>query len=212
MLIRLLLLSLLLPALARADLKWTATTVFTAGAPSGESATAQFTFTNTGTYPIKITGTRTSCGCTAAGADEKAIAPGETGKIDVSFKTLNRRGLYEEPIDIETDDPNNLKTTVYLRVLVRDAITALPTLLFWQPGEPLTGKVIRITVTDGFSVKDMEAASGNPGLELHMETVKPGVEYKLTVTPKSAHLKATISIKPQGDQTLPPLTAHIRVT
>jgi len=124
---------------------------------------------------------------TAAGPMRSDCARGD-GQDRVSFKTLNAgAGSTRSRSTIHTDDPNNLKTTVYLRVLVRDAITALRRFLFWQPGEPLTGKVIRITVTDGFSVKDMEAASGTRAPSCHMETVKPGVEYKLTVTPKSAH-------------------------
>ena len=204
---------LLIAPLAHADLKWSATTLFTAAAPSEGHATAQFTFTNTGTYPIKITGTHTSCGCTAAVADARTIAPGETGKIDVSFKTLNRNGLYEEPIVIETNDPKNPKTTVVLRALIRDAVELLPTLLFWQPGEPLTAKVIRITVTDGFAVKNVGATCSNPDIQLNLETVKPGVEYKLTVTPRTQHVKAAISVTPEADgRTLRVLTAHVRAS
>ena len=127
MLIRISFILLFLAPLARADLKWASTTVFAAAAPSEGHVTAQFTFTNTGAYPIKITGAHTTCGCTAAVADEYAIQPGQTGKIDVSFKTINRSGLYEEPILVETDDPKNLRTTVFLRALVRDAVRLLPT-------------------------------------------------------------------------------------
>jgi hypothetical protein len=204
---------LLLAPLAHADLEWAATTLFTAAAPSEGHATAQFTFTNTGAYPIKVTNTRTSCGCTAAVADDHPIAPGQIGKIDVSFKTLNRSGLYEEPIIVETNDPKNLQTTIVLRALIRDAVQLLPTLLFWQPGEPLTAKVIRITVTDGFNVKDIAAACPNPGIRLHLETIKPGSQYKLTVTPKTQHLKAAISITPSIDGRSPhTLTARIRVS
>jgi len=210
---RLFLLFLLLPAFARADLQWSATTVFTAAAPSEGPATAQFTFTNTGAYPIKITGTRTSCGCTAAVAQSGPVAPGQTGKIDVSFKTLNRHGLYEEPIGIETNDPKAREATLTLRVLVQEAIEVLPTLLFWQPGEPLTPKVIRITVTDGFDVKSIDATCPNPGLQLQLDTIKPGADYKLTVTPKSQRVKATISVTPDIDgKPSRVISAHVRVS
>jgi len=204
---------ILLPAFARADLHWSSTTVFTAATPSEGRATAQFIFTNTGTYPIKVTGTHTSCGCTAAVADGHPVPPGQTGKIDVSFKTLNRRGLYEEPILIETDDPTAKQSTVTLRVLIRDAVELLPTLLFWQPGEPLTSKVIRITVSDGFNVKNIGAACSSPDVQIDLETVKPGADYKLTVTPKTEHVKATISVTPdiEGKQSRV-LTAHVRVS
>ena len=209
---RLLLLLLLLPSLARADLKWSATTVFAAAAPSDGRATAQFTFTNTGGYPIKITGIHTLCGCTAAVATERTIAAGQTGKIDVSFKTFNRHGLYEEPIVIETDDPKTPRSTVTFRALIRDAVELLPTLLFWQSGEPLTPKTIHITVTEGFVVKSLTAASSNPDIQYQLTPIKPGSDYTLTVTPKAPHIKATLTITPSAsDHPLHPQIAHIRV-
>ncbi len=206
-----LLVLLLLPAFARADLKWTATTVFTTALPSEGRATAQFTFTNTGAYPFKVTGTHTSCGCTAAVTDGRPIAPGQTGKIDVTFKTLNRRGLYEEPILIDTNDPNAKQSTITLRVLIRDAVEMLPALLFWQPGEPLAPKVISITVTDGFHLKNIGATCTDPNLQYHLDPVKPGAEYKLTVTPKTRPVKAVITVTPDIEgKSARPLTAHIR--
>ena len=210
---RVCLLLFLIPAFARADLQWAATTVSTAAEPSEGVATAQFVFTNTGAYPIKVTGTHTSCGCTAASADGRAVAPGQTGKIDVSFKTLNRRGLYEELIVIDTDDPKAKQSTVALRILIRDPVELLPTLLFWQPGEPLTAKVIRITATAGFNVKGIDAACSDPDVQFHLDTVKPGADYKLTVTPKAQHVKATISVTPDIEgKPRRVIIAHVRVS
>jgi hypothetical protein len=196
---RLFLLFLLLPAFARADLQWSATTVFAAAAPSEGRATAQFTFTNTGTYPIKITGTHTSCGCTAAVADGHPVAPGQTGKIDVSFKTLNRRGLYEEPIVIDTNDPKAKQDhghPLHPGPERRRTAAHPPLLATRRAADP---KVIRITVTDGFNVKSIDATCPDPGVQLHLDTVKPGADYKLTVTPKAQHVKATISVTPEVD-------------
>ncbi len=154
---RLLFLILLIHApVARADLQWSATHISTTAAPSDGVATAQFVFTNTGAYPIKVIGTHTSCGCTAAVSDEHPVGPGQTGKIEVTFKTLNRHGLYKEPIIIDTNDPNAKQSTVFLRILLRNPVEVLPTLLFWQQGEPLAAKVIRITVTEGFNLKSLE--------------------------------------------------------
>lgn len=146
-------------------------------------------------------------------ADARPVAPGQTGKIDVSFKTLNRRGLYEEPILIDTDDPTAKQTTVTLRVLIRNPVELLPTLLFWEPDEPLTPKVIQITVTDGFNVKNIDAASPSPDVQLHLDTIKAGANYKLTVTPKAPHVHTTISVTPDIEGRPPRvLTAHVRVS
>lgn len=203
---------LLLCAAAHADVQWASNKVFTVAAPSDGKAYAEFVLTNTGTYPVKILGARTSCGCTAAVADAGEIAPGGKGKIEVSFKTLNRRGLYEEPIVVTTNDPAARESTVTLRVLIRDALTVLPTLLFWQADEALTPKVIHITPMEGYNVKEVRAECADPNLELKMETTGAGPEYKLTVTPKAAHLRATISVT--ADMSARPakvFAAHVRV-
>ena len=204
---------LLFPLFAHADLQWASTKVFTAADPAVARAEAQFTFTNTGTYPIKVTNTRTSCGCTAAVADSKPVPPGATGTINVSFKTLNRHGLYEEPIIIETNDPKTKESTIYLRVLVQEAVDILPRLLFWQAGEPLTPKVIVISVTDGFKLKTLDAKSESPDVTVKMETVKAGSEYKLTVTPNGRNLRANVTVtsdvEGKGQRTV---TAHIRTS
>ena len=204
---------LALPPLARADLQWASTTVYTAVLPSAPRAYAEFTFTNTGNYPIKVVGTRTSCGCTAAVADEHPVPPGGTGKIDVSFKTLNRRGLYEEAVMVDTNDPNAKESTVFIRVMIRNPVELLPTLLFWQPNEPLSPKVITITATEGFNVKDINTSCSNPAVQLHLETVKPGSDYKLIVTPTTQALKATIYVTPDIDGQPPrAITALVRVS
>jgi hypothetical protein len=208
-----LLILLALAPLARADLQWVSQTVFTTALPSEGHAFAHFAFKNTGSYPIKVIGTHTSCGCTAAVTDGHPVPPGQTGTIAVSFKTLNRRGLYEEPILIDTDDPNTKQATVYLRVLIREPVELLPTLLFWQPDEPLTPKVISITATDGFNVQSINATCPDPQVDLHLDTITPGVTYKLTVTPKSQHVKATISVTADLLGRPPRvIVAHVRVS
>jgi len=207
------LLLLLLPAMARAELQWASPQVFTAADPSEPRATAQFTFTNTGAYPIKVTGVHTTCGCTAAVNDGRPVAPGQKGTINVSFKTLNRHGLYGEPIVIDTNDPKTPHTTVNLRVLVRDAVEVLPRLLFWQPGEALTAKVIRITIRDGFKLRSITALCPDPAVQIQLDATRPGVDFKLTVTPKAPHVKAAINLKADLEGKTPRvITAYVRVS
>ena len=199
--------------MARADFQWAAVKVFAAAEPSDPRAYAEYVLRNTGSYPIKILRTQTSCGCTAAVNDGRAIPPGGVGKVEVSFKTLNRHGLYEEPIVIDTNDPNARESTVILRVLVRNPVEILPTLLFWQPGEALAPKIIQVTASDGFNVKNVVAACADPNVDVRLEVIKAGASYKLTVTPKTPHVKATITLTPdvQGE---PPrkIVARVRVS
>ncbi len=74
-----------------------------------------------------------------------------------------------------------------------------------------TPKVISITVTDGFHLKNIGATCTDPNLQYHLDPVKPGAEYKLTVTPKSRPVKAVITVTPDIEgKSARPLTAHIR--
>ena len=149
-----------------------------------------------GPTPLKSSAPTPVAGVPQPFSDEHPVGPGQTGKIEVTFKTLNRHGLYEEPIIIDTNDPNAKQSTVFLRILLRNPVEVLPTLLFWQQGEPLAAKVIRITVTEGFNLKSLDVTCPNPSVQLRLDTIKPGTDYKLTVTPKTQPLKATISITP----------------
>jgi len=54
--------------------------------------------------------------------------------------------------------------------------------------------VITVTVTDGFTLKSIDAQCDNPDVAIQMTPVKAGAEYKVTVTPKARHAKAAISI------------------
>ena len=179
-----------------AQLKWDNPMMFVAASPDEGKAVAHFTFTNAGARPVKITGTKTTCGCTAAVAEQRVFMPKEKGSLSVSFKTLNRNGLYEEPISVFTDDPAMRETVLKLRVLVRDVLQVQPALVFWRADEPLTPKSIHVKVTDGFVVKQVEANSSDPNLAVRVDTLKAGSEYNVVVTPKSPRMKATVSIKP----------------
>jgi len=117
------------------------------------------------------------------------------------------------PTRIDTDDPTAKESTLLLRVLVEYPVELLPTLLFWQPGEPLTAKVIRITAGDGFNVKAIDATCPDPAVDLHLDTIKPGADYKLTVTPKGQNVRATITVKPDIEgKPQRVLIAHVRVS
>lgn len=178
--------------------------------PNSGKAVTHFAFTNAGDHPVKITGASTTCGCTAAVAEKRAYAPGERGQIDVSFKTINRHGLYGEPITVKTDD--GAETVLNFRVFVHDVIDLQPELIFWRENEPLTPKIISVKVTDGFNVKQIEASSSTPDVEVRVETVAAGREYRLVITPKVARTRAHVSVKPAYSAPEPKVfTAFVRV-
>ena len=56
----------------------------------GTKAEHIFTIANTGTDTLVITGTRPSCGCTAAVVDESKVAPGKATRLKVTFDANNK--------------------------------------------------------------------------------------------------------------------------
>ena len=55
----------------------------------GERVPHSFKFSNQGEHPLTVTKVRSSCGCTAALASSREIAPGESGEIQANFDTAD---------------------------------------------------------------------------------------------------------------------------
>ena len=53
--------------------------------PQGKPVTHVFTFTNTGTTPLKLENVQASCGCTTPEWSKDEIAPGGSSKITVGY-------------------------------------------------------------------------------------------------------------------------------
>ena len=71
-----------------------------------------FKFTNKGNAELVIGEVRASCGCTAALASAKNIAPGESGSIDVTFDSRGKRGQIEKHVTVSSNDPDTPQSTL----------------------------------------------------------------------------------------------------
>jgi hypothetical protein len=58
----------------------------------GEVVQHTFQFTNTGKAPLIVRDAKASCGCTVPQWTKEAIAPGGTGRIDVTFNSSGKGG------------------------------------------------------------------------------------------------------------------------
>lgn len=72
--------------------------------------TAEYTITNTGDAPLVLTHVEPDCACTVASWTEKPIAPGQKGRVSVTFDA-EALGHFEKSIAIYTNAEPNL---VYL--------------------------------------------------------------------------------------------------
>jgi Protein of unknown function (DUF1573) len=69
-----------------------------------------FTVRNTGTEELEIRRISTSCGCTAALASDRTVAPGAATTLKVTLETRKYRGVVERSVSIATNDPGRVHT------------------------------------------------------------------------------------------------------
>ena len=69
--------------------------------------TGVMTFRNTGDAPLVISRIFTECGCTVPEFSRRAVAPGETGRITVRFKTKGRApGFFRKTLRVRSNADN----------------------------------------------------------------------------------------------------------
>ena len=78
----------------------------------GADGKRQFRFTNVGTEPLLISKAKASCGCTTPFYPKNAIAPGESGTIEVHYDT-KRIGRFNKSITLTS---NADKEVVLLKI------------------------------------------------------------------------------------------------
>ena len=79
----------------------------------GEKVACVFTFKNKGNGSLVIGLATTSCGCTVPKYDNKPIAPGGTGSLEVVFDSSGRNGKQTKTITVRS---NASKPIVLLRI------------------------------------------------------------------------------------------------
>lgn len=70
----------------------------------------EFIFINTGKSPLILTNIHTGCGCTTPEWSRQPIAPGDKGKIKVSFDPRARPGAFVKSISVHSNAENSVVT------------------------------------------------------------------------------------------------------
>lgn len=89
-------------------------------------ASHDFTFVNTSTKTILITGVKPSCGCTATNYTKTPIKPGESGSVTATYNAHNA-GPFTKTLTVATND-TEATTTLYIKgkVIANEAAPAVP--------------------------------------------------------------------------------------
>jgi len=85
-----------------------------------------FPFKNKTSKLINIRTIKADCRCTDASASKKAISPGESGQIAVTFRSSNQAGPENHKIVVFTDAPNQEINRLSISALVDPKIETVP--------------------------------------------------------------------------------------
>lgn len=80
----------------------------------GKEISYAYEFVNDGKQTLLIAEAKSSCGCTVPKWPQKPIPPGDSGKINIVFNSLNRTNHQSKTINIFANTVPN-KTTLYLQ-------------------------------------------------------------------------------------------------
>lgn len=94
-----------------------------------------FTFKNVGTEPLMISAAKGSCGCTVPSWPKEPIAPGASGKIEVTYDT-KRVGPFSKSVTISSNATNTPVKVIRIKgtVLPQETVEPVPAV---QPAPPV---------------------------------------------------------------------------
>lgn len=181
-----------------AELQWEATTIEQTLELGQEKAEALFRFENTGTYPVTIRSTSSSCGCTTAELERRTYYPGDKGEIKAGFSVGNRTGQRRNTVKVLTDDPVAPSTTLTFAVDIPALVTITPRLLQWRAGET-EAKKVRIRLHPQADVKIVGAKPDTDSFETVFDRGEAEGEYLLELAPVATNSAGRTIISLQTD-------------
>lgn len=92
----------------------------------GQKAERVVYIRNIGTDTLKINEVKAQCGCTATLMTEKNLAPGDSGKLNISFNTTGQNGKVGKEVYVTSNDPQTPKVSIGFTANVLQALDVAP--------------------------------------------------------------------------------------
>ena len=189
-------------ATAPAQLTWEKTQIDLQPKPGEKDAVAVFRYENKGKTTVNITNVRSSCGCTVASLKKNDVAPGEKGELTATFKIGGRTGVQQKTVTVETDHPDQPLTNLVLQATIAQALEIVPSFVFWEKGEAVKPKQIKVKAGKEVNVTKLDVTSSSPDFTAKVEKGSGAGEFVINVAPTNTDgpLASTLTIKPDFDQ------------
>lgn len=153
-------------------------------------AHAEMKIYNRGTAPLRITGVKTSCGCTTGNMRNNVIPPGETGILEIQVDPAKIPGYFTtKTLTLSTNDPANPT----LRIQVATHV---------EPEAVFTPKE--------FLLGDLAQGEGAEGVIHARQLQEETMEFqRITVRNNSPYITATFEPVPEEDWQVPGKAEYI---
>lgn len=156
----------------------------------GESVRHAFAFSNRGDAPLTIEKVSSSCGCTAALASAKTLAPGESGEIQTSFDSTRFRGAINKKVYLYTNDPAQPMVQMQIKGTVQEELAMDPQLINFGTVAAKRTVKSKVSLTNQGNqevrLEGLETTTPELSARLSADVLPPGgkITVELTLTPK----------------------------
>ncbi len=160
-----------------------------------EEIETTYTFVNNSPKTVTVTKTSATCGCTVPSLAKTAYAPGESGQLKAIFTIGDLKGPQSKTITVETEADGVAQSyQLALKVDIPVGVALKPRVRFWTVGSPATAQTFEVTLHEkrpmriaGIATKQEQTEDN---FEHTIETVREGLEYRITITPRQMHAPA----------------------
>lgn len=172
----------------------------------GEQVRHAFVFANSGKDTLVVEKVSSSCGCTAALASAKSLAPGATGEIQATFDSTRFRGEISKTVYLYTNDLTQPVVQLHLKGKILEELIIDPQLV--QFGTVSAKRTARATVhlinqgKRNVRLDGLETTTPELTARLGEETIPPGgkvaVDMALTPKPGQPRFSGYVMLKAEG--------------
>jgi hypothetical protein len=191
--------SLFIPALVHAELKWEQTTIEFNPGITEKQVVGHFKYENTGKEPVRFKSVKASCGCTAAQTQKDEVPPGEKGEITATFTLGDRTGHQVKTVTVQTDDAAHPVTVLTLKANIAQVLELTPNFVFWQAGDKPEPKTIIAKVGKDVPIKELQVTSTNPQFEAKVEKGPAAGQFRININPKETQAPAFATVMVKTD-------------
>jgi hypothetical protein len=155
--------------------------------PAGTAVRLDFWFTNAGNGPLEILKVQPSCGCTVAGAYDRIVPPGESGKIPLVLHTGKTSGRASKSITVFTNVPGadgtlqlQINGETWLPLEANPASASFGRLTREQAAK---GDVRKVTLVNNVPTPAnlTDVRCSNSAFTAQVAVLEPGRKFELTV-------------------------------